>query len=185
MITVGITGSLASGKSTATRYLKKYYPVFSADLTVKNLYKKKFFLKKIQNKFNIAHPANIKDKIKKIILNSKKSLRLLEKITHPHVRLEMTNFIRKNKGKKIIILEIPLLVESKLMKYFDIIIFISSNKKKRLSRYLKNGGNKNVFLALDKRQIKDKIKKKYCDYTIVNNDTFALLNRKIINIIRK
>ena len=71
----------------------------------------------------------------------------------------MTNFIRKNKGKKMIILEIPLLVESKLMKYFDIIIFISSNKKKRLSRYLKNGGNKNVFLALDKRQIKDKRQK--------------------------
>ena len=43
MITVGITGSLASGKSTATRYLKKYYPVFNADLAVKNLYKKNSF----------------------------------------------------------------------------------------------------------------------------------------------
>ena len=185
MIKIGITGSLASGKSTATKYLKKSYSIFNADLVVKNLYKKKFYLKKLQNKFNINKSRNIKNYIKQIILDNNKNLKLLEKITHPLVRREMQNFIKKNKGKKIIIFEIPLLVESGLMKFFDVIIFISSNKKKRLSRYLKNGGKKSIFLTLDNRQIKEDIKKKYCDHTIVNNYSFALLNKKILNIIRK
>ncbi len=185
MIRIGITGSLASGKSTVTKYLKKKYPIFSADLIVKNLYKKKFYLKMLQKKFKINRPSNIKDQIKKIVLDKKNNLKLLEKITHPLVRLEMKKFIQKNKNKKIIILEIPLLVESKLMKYFDVVIFISASKRNRLKRYLKKGGKKSIFLALDKRQIKEDVKKKYCDHIIVNNKSFIFLNKKIFNIINK
>ena len=56
------------------------------------------------------------------------NLKKLEKIVHPLVRKKMKNFVLKNKRKKILFFEIPLLIESKLMKYFNVIIFIKSKK---------------------------------------------------------
>ena len=57
----------------------------------------------------------------------------------------MINFTQKNKNKKFIFFEIPLLVESRLMKNFDIIFFIKANKKTRLRRFKLKGGNKKLF----------------------------------------
>ena len=70
----------------------------------------------------------------------------------------MKDFKIKNKNKKLLIFEIPLLFESNLKKNFDLTIFISSSKKKRLNRYLRKGGSRKVFEILDKRQMKAKKK---------------------------
>ena len=66
----------------------------------------------------------------------------------------MRDFYKKNKNKKIIFFEIPLLVESKLMKFFDYIILVVAPRKNRLKRYLKKGGEKKMFNLLDKSQIR-------------------------------
>ena len=95
----------------------------------------------------------------------------------------MFNFIKKNKSKSIIFLEIPLLIESKLMNYFDLIIFIKSNKRLRLKRYVSKGGDKRLFFFLDNHQMKDSKKLKYCDYVVVNNKSLSVLKRKLLNII--
>ena len=95
----------------------------------------------------------------------------------------MFDFIKKNKSKNIIFLEIPLLIESKLMKYFDLIIFIKSNKSLRLKRYISNGGDKRLFSYLDNHQMKDSKKIKYCDFVVVNNKSLSVLKSKILNII--
>ncbi len=60
MIKIGITGSLASGKSTVAKLISRgRYPIFNADKTVADLYKKKDFIKKIKKKFNIINSKNI------------------------------------------------------------------------------------------------------------------------------
>ena len=129
MIKIGITGSLASGKTTASKILKhKRGPLFSADKAVKELYKNNNFRKLLSKKFNIKNDSSIKKKLKKIILTDKKNIVKLEKIIHPQVRLKMRKFTKKHKNKKILFYEIPLLIESKLMKYFNLIIFIKANK---------------------------------------------------------
>ena len=57
MIKIGITGSLASGKSTVAKLISRNkYPIFNADNVVKTLYKKKIFTKKIQKKFHFKKP---------------------------------------------------------------------------------------------------------------------------------
>ena len=75
------------------------------------------------------------------------------------------------------------MIESKLMNYFDLIIFIKSNKKLRLKRYVSKGGDKRLFSFLDNHQMKDSKKLKYCDYVVVNNKSLSVLKRKLLNII--
>ena len=182
---VGITGSLSSGKSTAAKILSKNkYPLFSADKVVKNLYSSPNFKKKLSNKLSI-NPKNFKYDIKNKLLNKKISLKRLTKIIHPFVRKNMHSFIKKHKKKKLTVLEIPLLIESKLFNYFDVIILVMSSKKSRLRRYLKNGGSKNFFNFLDKKQLDQRKKTKYCDFIIVNNKSKKNLKKKVNDIIDK
>ena len=75
-------------------------------------------------------------KVKCVQIFSKQgTLKKLEEIIHPMVRKEMLAFLKKNKNKKFLFLEIPLLIESKLTRYFDVIIFIKSQRNLRLKRF--------------------------------------------------
>ena len=96
--------------------------------------------------------------------------------------MQMRNFIIKNNDKKILIFEIPLLIESKLMKYFNVIIFVNSKKKLRLKRYLKKGKSRKMFNLLDKRQLMPVKKIKFSDHVISNNSTLKNLKKNVIFI---
>ena len=185
MIKIGITGSISSGKTTASKIISNNRgPLFSADKIVKQLYRKLSFKKLIARKLNFKLSSKFKKELKKNILNKKENLNKLSKIIHPLVRREMLIFQKKNKNKKITFFEIPLLIENKLKNYFDKIIFIKSNKSLRLRRYKSNGGNKNLFDLLDSRQVKDTTKMKFCDYVVVNNNSLSVLKKKLSNIIK-
>ncbi len=186
MIKIGITGSLASGKSTVAKIISSgKYPLYNADRAVKKIYQTNIFQAKVFKKFKLKNKKNIKNKIKKIISSDKKSLKVLEKIIHPLVREQIRKFTKKNNGKKFIIFEIPLLVESKEMKNYDSIIFVNSRKDLRLKRYLKRGNNKKFFNLLNKRQLSPEKKIKFCDYVINNNGSIKLLKKNIKNIMLK
>ena len=181
---IGITGSLSSGKSSVAKIMSKNKSLlFSADKLVKDLYSNSLFKKKIKKKFKIKS-KNIKNEIKTKLLRNEIYLSELGAIIHPFVRKKMKEFYEKNRNKEIIFFEIPLLIESKLMKFFDCIILVAASKKDRLKRYLKNGGNKNMFNLLDKNQLSIKKKIKYCDYLIVNNKTKNILKKKVNDIIK-
>ena len=183
---IGITGSLASGKTTASKILSSSKgPLFNADVVVKNLYKKNSFRKIISKRFNIKNTLNIKRSLKNKIKEDETNIQKLEKIVHPFVRKEMYKFIRKNKKKKFIFLEIPLLIESKLMNYFDIIFFIKARKSIRLRRFLSKGGKREIFNILNKKQLTDTVKIKYSDYVVVNEKKFKVLKEKLLNIFKK
>ena len=180
MIKIGITGSIASGKTTVANMLsKRKYPLFNADKAVRQIYENNIFKNKVYKKFKLRNKKNIKNEIKKIISTNKKSLKDLEKIIHPLVRKEIRNFSQKNKRKKLLIFEIPLLIESKLMKNYNKIIFVNSKKHLRLKRYLKKGNSKRIFNLLNKRQLPPVKKIKYCDFVINNNSTLNKLKKTV------
>ena len=186
MIKIGITGSLASGKSTVGKIISSgKYPLFDADKTVRQIYQSIIFKNKVYKKFKLKNKKNIKNKIKKIISSDKKYLNDLEKIIHPLVRKQIIKFTKKNRGKKFLIFEIPLLIESKQMQSYDKIIFVNSRKDLRLKRYLKRGNNRRLFNLLNKRQLSPAKKIKFCDYVINNNGSLKLLKRNIKNIMMK
>ena len=182
---IGITGSLASGKSSAGKILGKKGPVFSADNVVKKLYSQKRFKKYLSKKLKIANSTNLKSLIKKKILKDKSFFIKLEKIIHPLVRNEMTNFIKKHKNKKFTFFEIPLLVESRLMKKFDLILFIKAKRSLRMKRFKQKGGSEKLFKILDKKQLKDVKKIKFCDYVIVNEKNLDILKKNLLDILER
>ena len=103
MIKIGITGSLASGKTTASKILSlRRGPLFSADKVVKELYQNKKFRSLISKRFKIKNDNKIKKSLKKIIYENKKNIKKLEKIIHPIVRKEMRKFTFRNKNKKFL-----------------------------------------------------------------------------------
>ena len=185
MIKIGITGSIASGKTTASQILSsKKGPLFSADVEVKEIYKDNNFKKNIFKKLNIEKKLNLKSLLKKKILTNKINITKLEKIIHPLVRKSMRRFSNKNKKKKMLFYEIPLLIESKLMKFFDVIIFIKAKKKVRLKRYKLKGGNEKIFNIMNKKQLPDKQKTKFCDHVVVNEKNLNIFKKDLLDIIK-
>ena len=182
---IGITGSIASGKTTASKILSyRRGPLFSADKVVKSFYKNSGFKKLLVKKFKIRKKSNLKNSLKKKILNNNSNIKKLEKIIHPLVRKEMKKFSSLHKKKKKIFYEIPLLIESKLMKYFDVIIFIKAKKKFRLKRFIGTGGDKSLFSALNNKQLSDQKKIRFSHHVVVNEKNLHILKKKLLSIIK-
>ena len=186
MIRIGILGDISSGKSYVAKIFG--YPVFNADAEVGELYKKdkKIFnkLKKNLPKYIFSFPIN-KDEISKAILANKSNLKKIVKIVHLEVRKKMNIFLKKNTNKKIVILDIPLLLENKINKKKDILIFVQSEKTKILQR-LKERQNFNLKLLNKFRKIQLPLsyKKKKSQY-IIKNDFTKRTVKKGIKIILK
>ena len=119
MIRIGILGDIGSGKSFVAKLFG--YPVFNADNEVGELYKKN---RKIFIKLNKSLPKHItqfpikKEEVTKTILANKNNLRKIVKIIHPEIRKKMNIFLKKNKKSKVIVLDIPLLLENKIFLEF-------------------------------------------------------------------
>jgi dephospho-CoA kinase len=184
MIKIGITGSIASGKTTASKILsRRRGPLFSADDTVKKFYNNNNFKRLLAKKFNIKE-TNLKNLLKKKIFINKNNIKKLERIIHPKVRKEMKKFTFAHKKKNQLFYEIPLLIENNLMNYFDIIIFIKAKKKLRLKRFKAKGGNEKLFSILNGKQYSDKKKTKFSDHIIVNEKNLNILKKNLLGIIK-
>ena len=117
MIKIGILGDIGSGKTFVANQFG--YPVFNADIEVTKIYKNNKSCFKILKKNFPNHIFSFpikKKEISKLILSNKKNLKKVNKIVHPIVRTRMNKFINKNKKKKIVVLDIPLLLENRIKK---------------------------------------------------------------------
>ena len=186
MIKIGITGSLASGKTTASKILSyRRGPLFSADRAVKELYKNNHFKSLIGRRFKIKNNNQLKKSLKNLILKNKDNIKKLEKIIHPLVRKKMKSFTSQNRNKRLLFYEIPLLIESKLMKNFNVIIFIKAKKKLRLRRFQSKSANKKLFNLLNNKQFNDAKKIKFCDHVVVNEKNLNVLKKNLLDILDK
>ena len=187
MIRIGLVGDIGSGKSFLAR--KFGYPVFNADQEVSKLYKKekKVFLKlkRILPKYIFSFPIN-KEEISKAILANEKNLKKIVKIVHNEIRKKMSLFLRRNKSKKLVILDIPLLLENKLNNQKDIIIFVKS-KKSQINKRLKKRKNFNqkLFYKFKKLQLPLDYKSRISNFTIKNDFTSKYVKRDIKAILKK
>jgi len=184
MIRIGIVGDIGSGKSYVAR--KFGLPVFNADSEVNKIYKKsrKCYekLKKTFPKHIFSFPINRKE-LSRAVLEDKNNIKKINKIIHPEVRLRMIKFIKKYKKKKAVVLDIPLLLEGKINKKADILVFVESKKKETNKRLRKRYNfNVKVFKELKKLQLPLEIKKKKSNFIIKNNfkSMFVKKNVKII-----
>ena len=187
MIRIAVVGDIGSGKSHVAKEFG--YPVFNADTEVAKLYKKsrKCFskLKKTLPKHITSFPVR-KREILKAIIDSQKNLKKIVKIIHPEIRNKMNKFVKKNRRKKIIVLDIPLLIENKINKKSDILVFVDA-KKKEINKRLKRRKNFNVKIVkkFKKLQLPIEIKKKKSHFIIKNNFNNNLIKKNVKRIKEK
>ena len=186
MIKIGILGDIGSGKSFVAKQFG--YPVFNADKEVNDIYKNdKSCYEKIKKKFPkfIKSKFLKKDELGSVIKVNKKNLKKITDIVHPIVRKRMHFFFKKNKRKKMVVLDIPLLVENKLYDKSFYLIFVQSNKNEIYKRLRKRPlYNKSIIDSLKKSQRSLVYKKKISNFVIKNNFKFQTV-KKNINIIKK
>ena len=181
MIKIGILGDIGSGKSFIAKQFG--YPVFNADNEVRKIYRKdkKCFIKlnKVIPKYILSFPVQKKE-IAKSILSNKKNLKKIINIVHPLVRSKMNKFIKKNKKKKIIIFDIPLLLENKLNKKDYILVYVKANKTKIIKNLLKRKNyNFKIIKILKKFQLSLNYKKKKSNFIINNNFTKQSVKKNV------
>ena len=186
MIKIGILGDIGSGKSYVAKNFR--HLVFNADVEVSRLYKKdrRVFnkLKKTLPKFIFSFPID-KNEISKAILSNKSNLKKIVTIVHLEIRKKLYLFLKKNTNKKIVILDIPLLLENKLNKKNDILVFVQS-KKSDITKRLKKRANFNPRLLNKFKTIQLSLdyKKKKSQFIIKNNFTKKSVKRGIMSIIK-
>ena len=187
MIRIGILGDIGSGKSYVANNLG--FPVFDADYEVAKLYKKN---KKIFLKLKKILPKNIKSfpiekkEITEAILEKKGNLKKIIEIVHTEVRKKMNLFFKKNKSKKFVVLDVPLLLENKLNKKSDILIFVDSKKSDILKKLIKRKNfNKELFNKFKKIQFSSQYKMKKSHFVIKNDFTKKTLKKSVKLILNK
>ena len=187
MIRIAVLGDIGSGKSYVAKQFG--YPVFSADAEVVKLYRKS---RKCYNKLKKTLPNYItsfpvkKSELLKAIMVNRYNLKKIVRIVHPEVRTSMNKFIKKNKNKKFVILDIPLFLENKMNKQNDILIFIDA-KKKEINKRLRKRNNKNlkIIKKFKKLQLPVEFKKKQSDFSIKNNFRNNSTKKSVRKILEK
>ena len=162
MIKIGILGDIGSGKSYVSKSFG--YPVFNADEEVSKLYlkDKKIFnkLRRVLPKYFHSFPIE-KKHVLNAILSDKQNLSKIVKIIHLEIRKKMNIFLKKNNNKKLVILDIPLLLENKINKKNDVLVFVDSKKLDILKKLRKRHNfNRKLFKIFKSIQLPSKYKKK-------------------------
>ena len=187
MIRIAVLGDIGSGKSYVAKQFG--YPVFNADSEVAKLYRKS---KKCHKKLKKALPEYIasfpikKNEISKAIMGGHSNLKKIVKIVHPEIQTSMNNFLRKNKNKKLVVLDIPLLMENKINEKGDVLIFIEAKKKEIIKRLKKRPGvNLKMIRNFKKLQLPVEIKKKRSDFIIKNNFKNKSTKKSVKKVLRE
>ena len=187
MIRIVLVGGIGSGKTFISKLFG--FPVFNADQTVAKIYLKNkniYFklIKKIPNFFT-SFPIK-KEELVNAILKNKNNIKKISSIVHPEVRKDLQKFIRKNKERRAVLLDIPLYLENKLNKKKDIIIFIESSKNEAIRRIKKRRNyNKLVLQKLEKLQLPLDVKKRKSHYVIKNSFKKNLARKNVKDILDK
>ena len=189
MVRIGILGSVGSGKTFIANIFKELsFNIFSADSEVVNIYKNnktvnrkiaKFFkLKLYKGKIN---KQDLRDSLKK----NPKKFKFLNKIIHPIVRKRLAIFLSRFEKNKLVVLDIPLLVENKMLNFVDILVLVKTRSNSFLSRIKKRKNLDKQFLnILRKQQASEKIKESYADF-IIYNSSKNKVKLQVKNIIDK
>ncbi|MSP06514.1 MAG: dephospho-CoA kinase [Candidatus Fonsibacter sp.] len=174
MVRVGILGSVGSGKSFVANIFKELsFNIFSADKEVADIYKNnKIVNKKIGKFFKLKlykgqiNKQELRDSLKK----NPKKFKFLNKIIHPVVRKKLVLFLSKFKKNKLVVLDIPLLVENKMFNLVDILILVKTKSSFFENRIKKRKNLDRQFLSILKnQQVSEKTKESYSDFVIYNS----------------
>lgn len=171
---IGITGSIACGKSTVSNYLKsKGYIVIDADKigheALDDDYVKEKLIVAFGNEILEDNKIN-RQKLGELVFGNSSNLNVLNSIIHPEIRKKILEKIDKNNDKELIFIDVALLFEAKFDDLVDKIIVVYVDENTQLTRLMKrNSISKKEALSRIVSQMSPIEKAKLGDYTVNNN----------------
>ncbi|WP_336287608.1 dephospho-CoA kinase [Bartonella sp. CB60] len=187
---IGLTGSIAMGKSTVADFFKQAgISVFSADEAVHKLYNCEPALSLIK----IVFPSVIENnkvnrlKLSKILINDNEKLQMLEKMIHPLVQKKEKEFIdtARQQGKKLAVLEIPLLFETNGESRVDSVVVVSAPQAIQKERaMIRPNMSEKKFLFINAKQMSDKEKRKRADFIIDTGKDLENTRQQVLFVIK-
>ncbi|PZX06984.1 dephospho-CoA kinase [Psychrobacillus insolitus] len=189
---IGLTGSIASGKSTVSNMLSKLgFPIIDADLIARIVVEKgSKTLESITESFGeevIADDGSLhRGKLGEIIFTNPSKRKQLNDIIHPAIRAEMLRQKEEliKEGHPTIVMDIPLLFESKLSHYVDKILVVTVTEEIQLARLMaRNNYSLEEAKARIQSQLPLSIKEKGADAVIYNNGTLESTEEQLNKIL--
>lgn len=190
-MSVGLTGSIATGKSeVAKMFSAAGIPVFDSDAEVHGLYTEP----ETRDLLGKVFPDVIVDgeidrqRLGQRALGSPEDLKKLESLIHPLVRKGRDRFIAhwRKQDCPLVILDIPLLLETGQEKELDYVIVVSADEEVQRKRAMARPGMTEQKLAgILKRQMPDMEKRKRGDFVIENSGSLEHLRMQVDALIRK
>ena len=188
MLIIGLTGSIAMGKSTAGNYLvQRGIPLFNADDVVHELYRGEAV-----EPVGASFPEVIEDhkvnrtKLSALLVEHPEKIRLLERIVHPLVIAKRAAFIEKHRlrGAKMIVVDIPLLFEKQLEDTVDVILLMTAPPEVQAERVMKRPGmSVEKFAFIRSHQMGDAQKRELSDFVINTSGSFEQTHAKLDSVL--
>ena len=192
MVIVGLTGNLASGKTEAAKlFQKKGAHVIDADGIARRLTQRNAALKraivKVFGKSFVGRGGQIdRRKLAWHVFSNPKDLRKLNVIVHPSVIFEIYKEIEKFRSKKrILVLDVPLLFESKMEKLADFTVVVKASEANMLSRASRRGIPAELARKILEAQWPVMKKARLADFVIDNNGTAEELERRVDQVVER
>ena len=187
---IGITGSIACGKSTVSNYLlEKGYTVIDADKLGHIALTSEDVKRKLAEKFGdeiIENNEISREKLGKLVFGNEDNLKILNSIIHPKIKQLILKLQEKHKDEQFVFLDIALLYEAKFVDLVERVIVVYVNENVQLDRLMnRNSLTKEVALRRIKSQISAEEKAALGDYSIDNSDTIENTYQQIDEILEK
>jgi dephospho-CoA kinase len=189
MFVLGLTGSIGMGKSTTARFFAEAgVPVHDADATVHRLYEGPAVLA-IEAAFPgaTADGKVDRDKLALQVIGNQAALRRLEAIVHPLVRQAEAHFLAEaeKQGAPVVVLDIPLLLETRGDERVDAIITVSAPPEVQRTRVLERPGiTEEKLEAMIANQISDTEKRRRADFVVDTSQGFDAARAQVAQILR-
>jgi len=191
MIKIGLTGSIGMGKSETARIFSGLgIPVYDADASVHKLYEsgktgaiaiKKIFPEAISDDGSVDRKI-----LGGIVVGNKTNIKKLEDIIHPLLKNDRLDFFEKNINEKIVVLDIPLLFETKGENQVDYVVVVSTSDNIQKQRALKRPDmTEDKFEKILLSQMPNEAKCKKADFIIDTSISIDDAKKQVLNILKK
>ncbi|AQX28599.1 MULTISPECIES: dephospho-CoA kinase [unclassified Bartonella] len=187
---IGLTGSIAMGKSTTADFFKQAgVPVFSADEVVHQLYRSEPIVSLIKDVFpDVIENGQVNRlKLSEILINDSEKLKILEEIIHPLVKKKEREFINiaRQQKKNLVVLDIPLLFETKSENRVNSVVVVSSPPEVQKTRAMNRPNmNEEKFSIINTKQVSDKQKREYADFIIDTGKDLENTRQQVLQVIK-
>lgn len=188
---IGLTGGIASGKSTVSNFFKELgVKVIDADIVAREISERKATIDEICNIFGRdildENGRIVREKLRERVFQDKRLVQKLNSIIHPQVIEYFKERKDENREDELLIFDVPLLYEAKMDTLCDKVIVVGVDRKKQIERVIQRDGSSEEVarnIIANQMSLDDKIKR--ADIVIMNDGTLEELKGKVLKVYKE